>query len=515
MKAQKNEIVASIDVGTNFLRMLVAEITPEAQLLALEDLFQPTQIGRDTFSHGRIGAASLNQACDVLRGFSQIMKDYRVRHHRAVATSGIRESDNREHVLDLIRLRTGLSVAVLNHAQERFYHYKSLRNALPDVLGMRQEGLMIMHIGMGGVEVSIYTGGSLRFTQYVMIGSLRLREILAELESQTLDFPKIIEQFIESKSYLLESEIRQPGVRNVIGLGSELAVVASLCRNRKWTLDPHYLSRSALAELHRDVRHKTSEQIQRDFSLHRNEAEILLPTVITLCHFLNLTNADGVHVPSVSLRQGLLEDMVDDRFLTQRRQDFLQDIVTSACYFAKKFGSDRAHAAHVEKLALSIFDQSTRLHGMGERERLFLQVAAILHDIGKHININHHDQHSYTIINSQDIMGFSDREVAVVANVARYHSEESPSSSHGNYRQLADGDKVLVTKLAAMLRLADALDITHRQLVESVDLAVSGRELHIRLATQADILLEEWNFLNRCQLFEEVIGYRPILKRKR
>ena len=379
---------------------------------------------------------------------------------------------------------------------------------------MRQDGFIIVNIGMGGVETSIYAQGNLKFTEHVMVGSLRLREILADLERLTLDFPSIIEEFVESKFYLLDEKIQKLKVKNFMGLGGDLSTLSTLFKKKRLSPDGRFINKKALAKFYSEVRSKTSEQLIQEYRLHRNEAEIVLPSLSILSYFLRMTEADGIHLPPVSLRHGLLEDQVDELFDTQRKHDFMGDIISSVRFLGEKFHVDHLHSYQVERLSLSIFDQTHRLHGLEERERLYLQVAAILHDIGKYINLNQHDLHSYGIIQNQDLMGFSTRELNLMANVARYHSKQNPQPSHRNYNEMDESDRNTISKLAAILRLADALDISHQQKVDQVQASVSGRELHLKVESRGDILLEEWNFGNRTGFFEEVMGYQLILKRK-
>ncbi|MCX5780057.1 MAG: exopolyphosphatase, partial [Firmicutes bacterium] len=259
MKKERRETVAAIDVGTNFLRMMIAEINSEGQTVPLEDVWQPTQIGRDTFGTGEIGSDAIQEMCDTLYGFRQLMKDYRVKHYHAVATSGVREAQNRVYVLNQIAVRAGLDVEIINNAQERFYEYKALRDKVPNIPKMRQEGILIINIGMGGVEISVYHEGYLQFTEYVKVGALRLREILADLERSSLDFPSVIEAFLESKIYLLDTINKQLEIKNVIGLGEELTSILNLCQVNKLTKEETFLHRGALSEMYTRLRAMTTK----------------------------------------------------------------------------------------------------------------------------------------------------------------------------------------------------------------------------------------------------------------
>lgn len=169
MQKQKVITVAAIDVGSNFLRMIIAQILPDGKIIPLDDLRKSTHIGRDTFSHGRISAESIHQTCDTLTGFCKLMQDYKVKNYRAVSTTGIREAENQQYVLEQIRLRTGLTVGIINNAQERFLMYKAVREHLPTPKKISTKGALILDIGSGGVEVSTYNEGKLKFMEYIKI----------------------------------------------------------------------------------------------------------------------------------------------------------------------------------------------------------------------------------------------------------------------------------------------------------------------------------------------------------
>lgn len=515
IKKLRAETVSCIDVGSNFLRMLIAEIMPSGEIVQLEDLWKPTNIGRDTFTYHRIELDSIRETCQTLQGFARLMEDYKVKSYRAVATSGLREAENGEYVLEQIRLQTGLLVEVVNASQERFIIYKALRDNLPEVKSFRDPGFMVVNIGMGGLEASVYSQGHLRFTEYMKAGSLRLRQVLADLEHTTLDFPSIIEEFLESKIYTLKPQITSLKIKHVIGMGGELSAISSICLDHGLSDREDFINKKALRRLYNSIRRLTTEQIIDKYELHRNEADILLPSVIIFNKFLEMTVADGLYVPNASLRHGLLADMVDERFETSRKHDFQSDIISSVWFLAERFGLDEAHVRQVVKLALAIFDGTQQLHRLESRDRFLLEVASILHDVGHFLNSNEHQLYSEQIIRSSDIMGLSSLDLELVAGIARYHSDEIPLPSHHAYSAFDYGNKIRVSKLAAILKLAETLDISHRQKIKKIDISRHKRELLFSLTTHEDTLLEEWSFSAHLDFFEEVIGYRPIFKRRR
>lgn len=504
------ELVAAIDVGSNALRMIIGQITAKGEILILEEVKKVTHIGRDTFALGKIEIETMHATCQSLKNFVKLMNDYKVKHYRAVATSGIREAANREYILEQIRTRTGLNVEVINNAEERLLTYKAIRDHLSQAEKFRQEGAMIVDIGSGGVESSVYSAGNLQFTEYIKVGSLRLKEILTDLERQTLHFPEIMEEFIESKSYLLRPRVKELRVKHFIGLGGEMSTISRLCLNEQEMQSEKFIKKSILSKLYSNIRAMTTDQIVKEFKMEHRKAEVLLPSVIIFHTFLEMTEAEGIYIPMVSLRHGLLADMVDNQFDTIRKLDFHNDIISSVRYMGKRYNLDMPHALHVEELALSIFDQTMRIHRLSQRERMYLQIAAILHDVGKFINLNQHHIHSYNIIRAQNIMGSSDEEFAIIAHIARYHSEENPAPFHQTYYAMSPMDRIIVSKLAAILKLADSLDISHKQKITNVEIARHGNELHFSVPTMKDVLLEKWSFENRSTYFEEVMGHKPV-----
>lgn len=504
--------VAAIDVGSNFIRMIIADIKADSSIVVLEDLWQPTNIGRDTFSNGRIELESIHHTCETLAGFRKVMRGYKIKEYHAVTTSGIRDAGNRDYVLAQIHSKTGLKVQVISNAEERFYLYKALRDALPKANEIRNEGSLIITIGMGGVEISVYHKGILLSTEYIKMGSLRLKQILAELEQRTLDFPIVMEEFFKSKLHFLEQSVRILDLKNCIGLGGEMLIISKLCLDLGLSKQKDFISREALNKLYAQLIQQSTEQTASLYNLHLNEAEIVLPSLIIFKYLMETTASKGIYVPLLSLRHGLVADILDEKYDTLRRKDFINDIISSVYFIGKKFGVDEVHSSQISHLSLSIFDQSYSIHLLKERERLYLQIAALLHGVGHYINSDFSHLHSYEIIRCQNIMGLSERELELIANIARYYSQETPLPSDKNYQALINEDKIMISKLVAILKLADSLDTSHTQKIKNVKLVKAKRDLCFQVESHEDILLEEWSFHNHARFFEEVMGYKPVLK---
>lgn len=508
------EIVGTIDVGSNNIKMLIAEIKKDDSIKILDELKYDTFIGRDTFSTGRISLETLREASGILKNYSKVMKEYGVKKYRAVSTSGIREAENREYVLEQIKLKSGIEVEIINSAEERFITYKAIRYKVKGVRKARQEGLLIVNIGSGGIEVSLYQDGSLGLSEYIKIGSLRLREILSDLESMTVDFPKVMEEYIKSKIYLIEEVIRNRQVGNVIGLGGGMATILSLAGNLSEPASEDRIDRELLEGIYTAVRSMSTDQIADRYGLDLQDAKLILPSVIIFKRFMDLTRAKTMFAPMVSLRHGMVAQMVDKYSDTERKQDFENDIISSARYIAGKYGIDQPHARRVENISMNIFDSTSTVHKMKNKDRMLLRVASILHDAGKYVNFDNHNLHSYHIIKASNIISFSNRELNIIANIAYFHSGDFPGSWSDIYRGLYYKDKIRVSKLAAILRLADALDNSHEQKIDKIEIHRKKDQVIFEVYTDEDIILEEWTFGQNADFFEEVTGLRPVIHKR-
>jgi len=222
------------------------------------------------------------------------------------------------------------------------------------------------------------------------------------------------------------------------------------------------------------------------------------------------TGVEQLLVPHVGLKDGLLLDIVQDLY-DQKARLHRDQVLASALQIGRKYAFDEQHAMSVSRFALQLFDATQQLHHLDDESRLLLEVAAMLHDIWHFIRPTEHHKHSLYLLSATPLIGLSKPQRAVVANVARYHRKSAPSLQHESFKILPAKDRVVVSKLAALLRLADALDTEHGEKVSDIVVEYERPQLMLKLHGQGDLLLEKWGLAKRTPIFEEVFGVKVAI----
>lgn len=511
-KAKGVNISAVIDIGSNGLQLKICE-DRKGKVNQLELVEYPLTLGHDTFTKGKIEFEKAEQVSNIILKFFQITKEYGNPPVSIFATTAIREAQNQQYILDQVRINTGKNIRIIDDAEEKVLIYKGIFQKLQDDIRMGKDNALVTYIGTGSLGVAFYEEGEIRYTQNIRIGSLRLSEILGEMEEYTENFYVVVEEYLNTFTNMLKLNFEVHHIPFFIGSGREIEMIARLCNAEK--KEAYYIILGEeLKQLYENIKYKTAEQLSETYDISMETAEILLPSMAIYKTLFEFTTAEKIIAPTVLLSDAKINDMLYPKEAKQWNRLFENSSIASAKRLAEGYKYDAVHAGCVEQYSLQIFDKIKRVHGLGNRERLLLQIASILHDVGKYINMKEHYIHSYYIIKESDIIGLSNRELEITANIARYHSTEVPLETHSTFNQLFPRDKVLVAKLSAIIRLADALDRSHTQKFDSVNIKFKKGKMKILAKTHEDAVLEQWTFLNKSVFFQEVYGIKAELKKE-
>ncbi len=508
---KKRVVMSAIDLGSFSLKMKIVEVSPSGEQRVLDQLSKPTSLGKDVFSFGRIKHETVDEVCTILEGFQHLIEEYRGDSYLAVATSAIREAENKDQLIDIIKLRTGLDVEILNNSREKFITYKAIRAEFPEHVKLYREGVMLVEVGAGNVEITLYRDGYLLLTHSIKLGHLRLRRVLAQLEEKSLDFPDLLEEYIESHLDTISNIKEKYNIQHYLSLGSEMKLIKKLSGRKDSPAGQQIILAEDFYSLYEGIHGKASAILTRDLNLDTGSAASLLPSMMILKKTLEMTAAKIIHAPLLSLNDGLVAEFVGKLHKTDYHVDFDRDIVSQAREMARRFTFDEKHARDVEEKSLALLDLLGKKYGLRKKERLLLQVGAILHDIGKYVSLEKHQDQSFHLINASDLLGLSNAELNIIANIARYHSAQSPYHVDDSSNLPQGRERVITAKLVAIIRLADAMDSSHKQKISDLKMKIKGRDLVIKGSASQDILLESWKFEHNAYYFRDVFGLSPKL----
>ncbi|MBO5198149.1 MAG: HD domain-containing protein [Lachnospiraceae bacterium] len=507
----QGKIFAAIHIGSYAIEMKIFSMSAKTGIKELDHIKSRMELGRDIFRTHKIRYEFIDNICTVLNDFVRIMKEYRTDSFRVCATAAIREADNSLIVLEQIRVRTGLTVEILSNSEQRYYEYKSIALGENEFQKIIQKGTAIVDVGEGNIQLSLFDKDKLITTQSIMLGALRMQEKLSALGNRASDQESIIEEMIENELRdFSQMYIKDRKIENIIAVGDPVTYMIKLNGGTG------SITKDAFLKLYDQLHSLSPAELADNLDIPPEIAAVTLPSLIVYKRFVEDTGAQSLFTLGIHLADGLAYEYAEQRKLAPIAHDFENDIIAAAKSTAKRYMNAKSHTSALEKAALAIFDGMKKVHGLGNRERLLLRIAVILHDCGKYISMSRNAECSYHIIMATEIIGLSHREREIIANTVKYNTADWESfASIADRITFEKKDYLLIAKLTAILRLANALDRSHRQKFKDIKAVLRDSELIVTVDTAEDMTLEMTSFSTKIAFFEEVYSIRPVLKQKR
>jgi exopolyphosphatase/guanosine-5'-triphosphate,3'-diphosphate pyrophosphatase len=477
--------IAAIDAGSNAIRLAIAEARSAVDVRLLDRERSPVRLGHRVFLEQQFDAATISRAARAFRHFRELLDRYKVTRYRAVATSATREARNRHLLLHRIRQETGLKLRVIHAAEEALLVRRAVLGSLHGSLEPR----LIFDLGGGSLELTLLRGETVERTVDAPLGTVRLMET-ANIRGA------ISEEQYGLLHYHILSELRTrwpspPDLSRavVVGCGGNAEALARLAPGAPLRGIP--VLNFVLLKKHFDKLLQLDVQGRmKAFRLRQDRADVIAIAAVvftTLGEWLGLRR---VLVPGVGVREGILEGLAaalfparPSRAVSRREMRLLE----SARGFAARMRSDRRHCENTRRTAASIFDQLTPLHGLSSRLRLPLEMAAILHDVGRVVSEAGHQKHGEYLVRHGEIPGLTSPLRELVACLIRYHGKTQPEPHHKIYSSFSAAERRQIRILAALLRIAVALQSGSRHSVGQVDVSFDSDEVTFRVHAGAPI----------------------------
>jgi exopolyphosphatase/guanosine-5'-triphosphate,3'-diphosphate pyrophosphatase len=499
--------IAAIDAGSNAVRLSVARAYSALDIEPLHNERYSLRLGESVFLRPRFSEEVFNKAAKAFRHLHEVMDEFGVTRYRAVATSATREARNREAFVRTIKHRSGITLEVIGAAEES----RLGREAVLAALGPEAPPRCIADLGGGSLEISILKDHSVQQSAQLPVGTVRLMTML--------NLPGVIrpaqeEQVRRYVRALLESKLTpRPnlGENVAVALGGNaetLALVAPGPRENGLPTLELSLLRARLPDiLKRDVHER-----MKTYAVRRDRADVMGIAAITLITMGRYMNVRTLAIPSVGVREGLLQEIAREAFSRKephRYNEAMRQLLVGARSFARRLGYDQQHAEHVRELSILIFDQLQPVHHLPPQSRVLLEAGALLPDTGHMVSHRGHHKHGEYFALNGDIPGLEGRDRAIVAALVRYHNRKSePASHHLAYSSLNNADKRIARRLAAILRIAEALDHEHRQRVLNLHASFQRVAVTLEVRANGDATEDLRNANRSAELFEKEFHLR-------
>jgi exopolyphosphatase/guanosine-5'-triphosphate,3'-diphosphate pyrophosphatase len=486
-----------VDTGSNAIRFLIAEFKGPKEFEPLLAERVPVRLGHQVFLTGNLEPTTMDAAVDAFVSFRDQMKDMELTAFRAVGTSAVREAWNGAELVDRLKEEAEIDLEMISGSEEaRLVHL-----AVASRVNLTGGQWILTDLGGGSVEVSLVDDMGMLWSESHTMGSVRLLEELSQAAPDLGGFGALLSDYVSTLRIPSPAQYWAPA--GFVATGGNIEALVDLTGTPRDARGVASLGvddlGSAIELLTRLSFHERIAQL----GLREDRADVILPAALVYHHLAGLATANTILVPGVGVKEGILLDLVDDvvSHTTHevRRQ---QQLTKAAISLGRRFMFDEAHGLHVARLATALFDQLQDLHGLGKKDRRLLMAAAILHDIGTFISRKAHHKHSLYLVSRSELPGLSPNEMLMVANIARYHRKNIPRAKHPDFMRLSEADRERARALAAILRIADALDRAHLQHVESVEVEIKKREVFLRLMGEGDLLLERWALSRKKNLFQ-------------
>jgi exopolyphosphatase/guanosine-5'-triphosphate,3'-diphosphate pyrophosphatase len=491
--------LAAIDVGSNAIRLAIGSLDQNNTLLVTEDYREAVRLGEDVFKTGNISEEVARRAEAAFVRFRNVIKEHKVKRVKAVGTSALREAHNRDQFLKRIASTSGIKISVISGEEEA----RLIHAAVAQKYNLRKRFALLVDIGGGSVEISLVRDGDIIVSDSVKMGTVRLLNMLDERKRGHKIFYRLVRAYADGLRRQLKKELRHREIDMCIGTGGNIEAFGDLRNTILRKNDRTVIHEKELDQIVSRLESLTFEERISDLQLRPDRADVIIPASIMIQELMKQAGVKELHIPRVGLKDGLLLDMLPDSVERDPARHQRQ-VMAFAREVGRKFSFDEEHGLAVSRFAVTLFDQTKEIHKLEPENRLILEVAGLLHDIGQCVNINGHHKHSYYLLKSTPFVGLTEREKSLVAVTARYHRKAPPKMDHPEFASLAVEDRDKVTKLAALLRLADSLDSEHSSRVLAFRVIRRKNTLTFSLRGHGDLLLERWALMNKAALFEEI-----------
>lgn len=508
--SQTSNMQAIIYMGASALSMMIAQRNPGKDLLVLDQLSQPLDLAKEVFRSGKISRGAMDQCAKILDDYLELIAEYQLAGPVAVHLLGsniFMDVDNIDTLINRLSVSSGLRLEVMDDGEMTRVLYLQTQRALSKHEELKKKRVLVMHMGPGNTRVLCYEQGRIKSYSRYRMGSARMVETLKLAESMTKEDEKFLirnhlrgalDQIVydceESSSGKFDAILfLTPEFKTIRGLNEESFIV----------------SNEQLGAFVKEVSNCSIGQRIERFGMDYANVFGMLPCAIFYKQAADSFKASQVIIGGHERQEAYMTSLLPTE---EQNVELEKEVLHFAKLLANRYHVDPDHWKQVSKLSSKLFDELHELHQLDEHDRLLLNVASILHEVGTYINPKQHHQHSQYIILNSELFGLSRLDVEIVGLLARYHRHGAPNTRKRFYAELEEKDRMRVQKLSALLRVADAMESAHNSRIGEFQVVVNGKNLDLIVPKMQDLTIENMALKAKGDLFTDIFGYEIRLK---
>lgn len=502
---------AAIDIGSNSIRMLAAEVGPEGEMITLAAERQVVRLGSGVFRDGKLSDASMDAACDALEMMAAKYRKLDLLAVRAVGTAALRDAGNQPEFLARASTILGSPVEIISGLEEARLVHLGVQSLWPHP----EQRILIVDVGGGSAEIILGDGGHIADSFSKPLGAVRLTEMFLKGDPPDPRELARMENYIHERIAGPASRLGGSKIDRMIATSSTAAAVVCAVnrvrRSKRDHADRLAATTPQIRRLYKEVTSLALADRRSIVGIGPRRAEIIVAGVAVLHQFVEHFQLPRLYYSTAGVREGIIADLAHRRVgLAQARLDADRRRVVQG--LSRRYGISAPHTRKVAWLAVTIFERLRALHGLPPAQGQLLEAAAYLYNIGHFVNESRHHKHSLYLVANSDLAGYSEWERLVIANLCRYHRKSMPQPSHPEFQALDAEGRRTVVLLAPLLRLALALDQSQDQRVEDVHVTTQDKTVEIYLRSSKDLDVEEWHAMQVGPVFRESYGLQLAIR---
>lgn len=499
-------IAAVIDIGSSYVGMRISQIRGK-DIVDLERLSRPVTVGHEVFSEGKLSFETIREISSILDSFITLMNEYKVSHYKVIATTALREAQNHEFVLDQLKIQNGVSVEILEDSHEKSLIYSECIERLKLDKASEGSDTIIAYIGTGTIGMALYRNGGIAFSYNLPIGYVKLYDMFSNIIEETNDINIVLEEYLNEIMGDLKYLVNKAVIDTVVITGNGVDMISELsglrCSDGLYSVDP-----DKIYQLYSTVNRMTIEKLETKFDLSSENSRLIYSAVAIYSSILKIVKSKNIVSPKVQLWDSLIRQIFFPRYKTSYENHIRKNAVSCSIALAKYYKSDIKHCEFLKKCAVLIFDKLKKFHGLGPRKRLLLEVACFMHECGYSVNSRNPLTNVFDVVRNVNIYGLSEEDGEIAARIVKFDEDHAPSVDEDIKVRMSNRNRLVISKLTAIMRIADSLDKSHMQKLKDIKIRLFKNEVIISARSDKNVLLEKWAFDGCSDFFTDVFGLR-------